>query len=176
MQFHSVKAGFFHEACSLSEIIRHRPHVFDAEFSDRAAESFHRRRPDRIAIGKAPRMEELQKGNAPEMFMAAEADGIKKAVPHVPVIAAGHLQTPGNCEMLLEKGSADLIGLARVLFADAAWLRKASGEMPDAIRACVQCHNCMRQIIQRKPAFCSRWSKEDRTRFLKDIPLPQEGR
>ena len=115
---------------------------------------------------------EMQQGKAPEMFMTAEAGEIKKAVPNVPVIAAGHLQTPDNCEMLIAKGTADLIGLARILFADADWFRKASGKMPDDIRACVQCGNCLNQIKQRKPSFCSRWREEERARFLKDVPLP----
>lgn len=109
------------------------------------------------------------KGKAPEMFMAREASAIKQAVPNVAVITAGHLETPANCEKLVAEGAADLIGLARVLFADENWIHKATGQMPGEIRPCVQCNNCMNQIKGGKPSFCSRWSKDERERNLKDI-------
>ncbi len=108
-------------------------------------------------------------GKAPEMFMAGEAAAIKRAVPTVAVIAAGHLQTPANCEKLVAEGAADLIGLARVLFADVDWIRKAGGRALGEIRACVQCNNCVKQIKSGKPSFCARWSKEERARNLDDI-------
>ncbi len=108
-------------------------------------------------------------GKAPEMFMVREAAVIKQAVPTMTVIAAGHLQTPANCEKLVEEGAADLIGLARVLFADPNWVHKAAGRMPGEIRACIQCNNCVKRIKSGQPSFCARWSKDERERNLKDI-------
>lgn len=101
-----------------------------------------------------------------EMYMAPEAEAIKRAVPGVPVIAAGHMQSPADCEALLERGGADMIGLARVLFADADWIRKAEGVVKEPIRPCVQCGNCMKQIASAKPAFCAKWSVEERLQRL----------
>lgn len=108
-------------------------------------------------------------GKAPEMYMTGVAGAIKQAVPNVAIITAGHLQTPANCEKLVEEGTADLIGLARVLFADADWLHKATGQMAEDIRACIQCNNCLNQIKNGKPSFCARWTKDERQRNLKDI-------
>ncbi|MGE4518769.1 MAG: NADH:flavin oxidoreductase [Desulfobacteraceae bacterium] len=114
-------------------------------------------------------MPEMSKNKPPEMFMVKEAEQIKKAVPDITIIAAGHLQTPKNCEMLIQQKKADLIGLARVLFADPDWVKKASEKITDDIRPCIQCGNCVKQIKQMKPAFCAKWTKDERNLYLKDI-------
>ncbi|MBR5734784.1 MAG: NADH:flavin oxidoreductase [Desulfovibrionaceae bacterium] len=103
----------------------------------------------------------------PEVFGVHEAEAIKKAVPHVPVIASGRLGTPADCEALLERGGADMIGLSRALFADAEWIRKASGEVKEPIHPCTQCATCVRQVCSSMPAFCSQWSAEERLQRLK---------
>ena len=103
-----------------------------------------------------------------EGFMIAEATAVKKAVPQVPIIAAGHLQTPRRGEELLQQHGADLIGLARVLFTDPEWIRKAANRQEESIRACVQCNNCVMQISKGKQAFCARWSKKEKATFLKN--------
>jgi 2,4-dienoyl-CoA reductase-like NADH-dependent reductase (Old Yellow Enzyme family) len=68
-----------------------------------------------------------------EGFMAPFAAGIRAAVPGVPVIAAGRIQSPEAAEAILQDGMADLVGLARVLFADSLWPRKARGEVAEPI-------------------------------------------
>lgn len=110
------------------------------------------------------------KQKAPEGFMLPEAEAVKKALPEVPVIAAGMLQNGDVCGKALQSGVADGVGLGRVLFADMNWLRKVAGTMKEEIRPCVQCNNCVRQIGKGSPAFCSRWSKEEKREFLKDVP------
>lgn len=112
------------------------------------------------------------KEKAPEGFMLPEAKAIKEAVPGVPVVAAGQLGSRAVCEQALAE-AADAVGLGRVLFADPDWLRKASGEVEEAIRPCVQCDNCVRQISKGAPAFCVRWSKDEKALYLRDLP---EGR
>ena len=110
------------------------------------------------------------KEKAPAGFMLEEAGAVKKAVPDIPVIAAGHLQTREICEQALAEGLADAIGLGRVLFADVDWLRKIAGETPAPVRACVQCNTCQKQVSAGRPVFCSRWSKEEKAEFLQGIP------
>lgn len=110
------------------------------------------------------------KQRVPVGFMLQEAGTVKKAVPGVPVIAAGHLQTREICQQALSEGLADVVGLGRVLFADPERLRKISGEQSEPIRACVLCDNCQRQVSTGSPVFCSRWSKEEKTGHLRGIP------
>ena len=102
-----------------------------------------------------------------EAFMAPFAQAIKRAVPQMPVIAAGRMQTPAAAERIVRDGMADMVGLGRVLFADSQWPRKARGENAEPINRCFPgCELCMRLIIQQKPAYCGRWPKQRRLDFV----------
>ena len=102
-----------------------------------------------------------------EAYMAHFAGKIKEAAPELPVIAAGRIQTPESAEKVLQEGTADLIGLARVLFADPSWPKKAAGENDKPIVKCLPtCNLCMEMVMKGKPAFCARWDKRKREQFL----------
>lgn len=101
-----------------------------------------------------------------EGYMAFYAKAIKNAVPEIPVITAGRIQTPECAEKILRDGAADLIGLARVLYADYLWPKKALGLIKEPIIPCKpNCSLCMDRIFQGKRPFCSRWSKEERSAY-----------
>lgn len=101
-----------------------------------------------------------------EGYMAPYANTIKSAVPGIPIITAGRIQTPECAEKILQDGAADLIGLARVLFADSLWPKKAKGLIKDTIVPCKPaCSLCMDRILQGKRPFCSGWSKEDQQAY-----------
>jgi 2,4-dienoyl-CoA reductase (NADPH2) len=105
-----------------------------------------------------------------EAFMAPYAHAVKQAVPDVPVVAAGRIQSPETAESILRTEMADLVGLARVLFADPLWPRKARGENQEPIQPCIPgCTICMKRIMARKPAYCGRWPKERREQFLERV-------
>ena len=105
-----------------------------------------------------------------EAFMAPFAAAIKEALPAVPVIAAGRLQRPETARAVLSDGVADLVGLGRVAFADPLWPRKARGEIAEPITECAPtCSLCTKRIIEQKPAFCVRWPRERRERFLERV-------
>jgi 2,4-dienoyl-CoA reductase (NADPH2) len=108
--------------------------------------------------------------DAKEAFMAPFAHAIKQAVPSVPVIAAGRIQSTETAETILQDGMADLVGVARVLFADTLWPRKVHGENQEPINPCLpSCAICQKRVMMQKPAFCGRWSREHRERFLERI-------
>ncbi len=101
-------------------------------------------------------------------YMVPYAEEIKKSVPNTPIIAAGRIQTPEFASRIIDQGKTDLVGLARVLFADPLWPKKAMGEVKDAIVPCEpSCSLCLQRVMKGKPAYCSQWSKEQRERFLK---------
>lgn len=105
-----------------------------------------------------------------EGFMAGHAAKIKKALPGMPVITAGRIQSRKVAEEILETGKADLIGLARVLFADPLWPKKVQGIIGTPIVPCnPSCSLCMRRVMARKPPLCSQWDKTTREAFLKKI-------
>ncbi len=103
-----------------------------------------------------------------EGYMVSFARAIKKAIPDTIIIAAGRIQTPQYADSLIKDKDADLIGLARVLFADPLWPKKAKGEIAEPIVACnPSCSQCTNMIMMGKRPYCSQWSKEARQEFIK---------
>ncbi|MFC1991060.1 FAD-dependent oxidoreductase, partial [Chloroflexota bacterium] len=78
----------------------------------------------------------------PEGWKEYTFEAIKKSVK-IPVIAGGSLRHPDFCERLLEQGKADLIGLARPLFADPEWPKKTREGRVEDIRLCISCNECI---------------------------------
>ena len=111
-----------------------------------------------------------------EAYMAHYAGITKKSVPRTPIITAGRIQTPGTANRILEEGTADLVGLARVLLADPRWPKKAEGKVLEPIVACEpSCSLCMIRTAQLKPLFCTRWDKKRREELLARIGETEEN-
>ncbi len=91
-------------------------------------------------------------------YMVDLATAIKKQVG-IPVIAAGRISTGSLAESILSENKADLIGLARVLWADPDWPGKVKqGKDDDIVRCDPDCGDtCMKLVMKKKPAFCVRW-------------------
>ncbi|MGD8387120.1 MAG: NADH:flavin oxidoreductase [Desulfobacteraceae bacterium] len=98
-------------------------------------------------------------------YMAPLAEAVRKEVG-IPVIAAGRISTPALAESILEKGQADLIGLARMLWVDPDWLKKArEGRDASIVKCSPKCNACMELVMQGKAAFCPKWRKEKRAEY-----------
>jgi 2,4-dienoyl-CoA reductase (NADPH2) len=103
-------------------------------------------------------------------YMVDLAAAVRREVS-VPVVAAGRIATGELAERILRDGDADLIGLARVLWADPDWVRKVSaGRERDILHCDPGCGDaCIQMVIKKKPAFCTRWPpqkvKEYKARF-----------
>jgi NADPH2 dehydrogenase len=96
-----------------------------------------------------------------EGYMVHLADAVKKEV-EVPVIAAGRIAEGELAERIIAEGKADLIGLARVLWADPEWLAKVKEGRENEI---IHCHpdcdeTCTKLVTKGKSAFCVRWPHE----------------
>ncbi len=85
-----------------------------------------------------------------------------KAVSPVPVIAAGRMATGGFCEGAIAQGKTDLIGLARVLWADPEWPRKVrDGCEADIVHCDPGCGDaCIKMVMEGRPAYCVNWPAE----------------
>jgi len=95
-------------------------------------------------------------------YMVSLADAVKKEV-RVPVITAGRISTPARAESILKEKKADLIGLARMLWVDPEWPKKArKGEDRAILKCSPKCDACMQLVMQGKPAFCPKWPREKR--------------
>ena len=104
---------------------------------------------------------EIMEKSKHEGFMLDLAATVRKAVD-VPVIAAGRMATGAFADQAIADGKTDLIGLARVLWADPQWPRKVRDDREDAILHCTpDCGDaCMQMVMKGKPAFCARWPAE----------------
>jgi 2,4-dienoyl-CoA reductase (NADPH2) len=80
----------------------------------------------------------------------------------VPVIAAGRLGHAPVAEKALATGQADLIGLARGLWADPEWPHKIREGREETVIACdPKCGEaCMHMVMKGRPAFCVAWPPE----------------
>ncbi len=110
-----------------------------------------------------------------EGYMVPFARQIKEAVPQMPIITAGRIKTPEFANRIIEEKQADLVGLARVLFTDPLWVRKAQGTVLEPIVSCEPtCSLCMNRLAGGKPIFCSRWDRTRQKKFLERIGEKQE--
>jgi NADPH2 dehydrogenase len=93
-----------------------------------------------------------------EGYMVDLAAAIKKEV-NIPVIAAGRISTGAFAESILTGGKADLIGLARVLWADPEWPSKVrEGRENEIVHCAPDCdETCTKLVTKGKTAFCVRW-------------------
>ena len=101
--------------------------------------------------------------------MADLSETVKKNVS-VPVITAGRISSPQTADNIISGGKADLIGLARVLWADPEWPKKVREGREDEIIHCdPACEDiCMQLVMKGKPAYCTQWPPE-KTRKFKDL-------
>jgi 2,4-dienoyl-CoA reductase (NADPH2) len=85
-----------------------------------------------------------------------------RSVVEVPVIAAGRLGHAPVAEKALATGQADLIGLARGLWADPEWPHKIREGREETVIACdPKCGEaCMHMVMKGRPAFCVAWPPE----------------
>lgn len=91
------------------------------------------------------------------------ADGVRKAVREagyeVPVVCAGKVRMPDLAEEILENGRADIVGMARTLFADPDWPLKAKEGRDDEIVKCAACGFCSESDERYETVTCIEWPK-----------------
>ncbi len=78
---------------------------------------------------------------------------IKEAVPELPVVAVGRINSPELAEWAVASGKADMVGMARALIADPEWPRKALEGRSEDIRPCVGANWCLAAITN-SPLAC----------------------
>ena len=101
---------------------------------------------------------EIVEKSQQEGYMLDLAAAVRAQVD-VPVIAAGRLATGAAADRAIADGKTDLIGLARVLWADPQWPRKVrDGREADIVHCNPDCGDaCMQMVVKGRPAFCVAW-------------------
>jgi NADPH-dependent glutamate synthase beta subunit-like oxidoreductase/2,4-dienoyl-CoA reductase-like NADH-dependent reductase (Old Yellow Enzyme family) len=91
------------------------------------------------------------------------AEGIRKAVKEagydVAIVTAGKIRMPDLAEEILEDGRADIIGMARTVWADPDWPKKAWAGRDDEIVKCAACGYCSESDERYEKVTCIEWPK-----------------
>jgi 2,4-dienoyl-CoA reductase-like NADH-dependent reductase (Old Yellow Enzyme family)/nucleotide-binding universal stress UspA family protein len=100
-----------------------------------------------------------------EGYISGLARQIKEVVSTTPVIAAGRIVRPAIAEKILRSNEADLIGLARTLFADPHWPNKVFEGKEGEIVFCRCCNTCLLCVIKDEPVICAGWDKFEKMKL-----------
>lgn len=76
-----------------------------------------------------------------------------------PIVSVGKISDPGEAEGLLQRGDADIIGMARQLLADPDWPRKLAEGRAEQIIRCIYCNVCKNLDENFKEVTCFLWPK-----------------
>lgn len=79
---------------------------------------------------------------------------LKEAVS-IPVYVAGRMDDPDMAELVIANGEADGIALGRASLADPYYVKKLQMGMPEKIRPCIACGNCMASAFNKGSATCT---------------------
>ena len=104
---------------------------------------------------------EIAERSKQEGYMLNLAEEIRAEVD-VPVIGAGRLATGAFADRAIGQGKVDLIGLARVLWADPQWPKKVrDGRETEIVHCNPACKDaCMQMLMKGNPAYCVEWPPE----------------
>jgi 2,4-dienoyl-CoA reductase-like NADH-dependent reductase (Old Yellow Enzyme family)/thioredoxin reductase len=79
-----------------------------------------------------------------------------RAALGIPVVYSGRVADPATAERVLGDGHADIVGVARAMFADEHWVSKARTGRANRIRPCIGCNDCLHaQLVESTPFGCS---------------------
>lgn len=88
---------------------------------------------------------------------------IKRAVgasgSEVPVVATGGISTFEQAEDILQRGEADIIGMARQALADPDWFRKVKLGRGEEVRRCTYTNYCEALDQAHRPVTCKLWDR-----------------
>lgn len=74
---------------------------------------------------------------------------------HIPLITSNRINMPETAEIVLARGDADMVSMARPMLADPEWVNKAAQGREDEINTCIGCNQaCLDHIFNLKPISC----------------------
>lgn len=78
-----------------------------------------------------------------------------KAEVNIPVFIAGKMDDPDSCEAAVAEGDADGVAIGRGSLADPGFAKKLEMGVPEKIRPCISCQNCIRSLFAMGSIQCS---------------------
>jgi 2,4-dienoyl-CoA reductase-like NADH-dependent reductase (Old Yellow Enzyme family) len=111
---------------------------------------------DYISVAQGTYLERMRIYGATPMragFQIEDTARVNEAVPELPVVVSGRINTPELAEWAIASGKADMVGMARTLLADPEWPDKAWKNRAVDIRPCIGANWCMASIVN-SPLAC----------------------
>jgi len=92
--------------------------------------------------------------SVPRAAFVAVSRAVRDAVS-IPLIATNRINMPAVAEVVLAKGEADLVSMARPFLADPEWIAKAEQGRIDEINTCIACNQaCLDHTFKSKLTSC----------------------
>ena len=105
----------------------------------------------------------LSDATGPFLRSVPLAQAIKQAVNKAgfttPVVATGGISTFEQAESILQRGQADIVGLARQALADPDWFIKVKVGRGDEVRRCTYTNYCEALDQAHRPVTCKLWDR-----------------
>jgi 2,4-dienoyl-CoA reductase-like NADH-dependent reductase (Old Yellow Enzyme family) len=92
-------------------------------------------------------------------LVAAIKHAVYEAGFGAPVVATGGISTFEQAEAILERGDADIIGLARQALADPDWFIKVKLGLGEEVRRCTYTNYCEALDQAHRPVTCKLWDR-----------------
>jgi 2,4-dienoyl-CoA reductase-like NADH-dependent reductase (Old Yellow Enzyme family) len=92
-------------------------------------------------------------------LVAAIKRAVNQAGFHPPVVATGGISTFEQAEAILQRGQADIVGLARQALADPDWFIKVKLGRGEEIRRCTYTNYCEALDQAHRPVTCKLWDR-----------------
>jgi 2,4-dienoyl-CoA reductase-like NADH-dependent reductase (Old Yellow Enzyme family) len=92
-------------------------------------------------------------------LVAAIKHAVNKAGFGPPVVATGGISTFQQAEAILQRGDADIIGLARQALADPDWFIKVKLGLGEEVRRCTYTNYCEALDQAHRPVTCKLWDR-----------------
>jgi len=113
-----------------------------------------------------PRM--IQPAYYPHMLNVHYAEYFKKNLK-VPITTVGSVHSMEEAEEIIKTGKADIVAMARAIFADNDIVNNAVMGHPEKTRPCLRCYNCNKHTIRYLPVRCAVNPELGRALILDDI-------
>lgn len=95
----------------------------------------------------------IQPAYYPHMLNVHYAEYFKQRL-NVPIVTVGSISTMEEAEEIIRTGKADMVAMARGIFADNNIVNNAIHNQTDKTRPCIRCYNCNKHTMNYLPIRC----------------------
>jgi 2,4-dienoyl-CoA reductase-like NADH-dependent reductase (Old Yellow Enzyme family)/thioredoxin reductase len=96
----------------------------------------------------------IQPTYLPHAYNVHRAETLKKAL-HIPIVTVGSISDMETADRIIAEGKADIVAMARAIFADPEIVNKTRHGQVDDIRPCLRCFHCNKLTRHFYPIRCA---------------------